>query len=510
MKNDRPCSRRDFLKLSACGAAALSLGSSFVRAEAPQARPNVIVILADDAGWGDFSCYPQDRTQLGAALRTPNIDSLAAEGVRFTQGYATAPVCTPSRAGLLSGRYQQRFGWYEFIEAERGFPAGVTLLSEFMHAQGYATACIGKWHLGYADEVGPLKHGFDRFWGTMGGQHDYFDPRLGDPLTAMSFDYDAWVRDQERHVEQMGYMTDELTRHALEFIATQARAKQPFFLYLPYTAPHPPMQATWEKLKPYADAQGHFTTRDITRAMLDSMDEGIGRILQLLLHLGIDENTLIFFSSDNGGVDDRDGQPLVQHNGGLRPRKGFLWEGGIRVPYIMRWPKRLKEGQVYSQPVSLLDVFATVAAAVAPAAAPANLDGVDLVPYLRGERQGVPHDTLYWGFQAETQQFAVRHGDWKLARCIVDYKAQRETPMRMELALYNLADDPAETSNLLQAQPKIARELQAMWDAFIGGCPPSIFTPADRQHWQAALKARKEKLPDADRLRRDGAPGHWL
>lgn len=473
-------------------------------------KPNIIVILADDLGWGDLSCYPQDPAYPGSAIRTPNIDSIAAEGVRFTQCYATCSVCTPSRAGLLTGRYQQRLGWYEFVEAEVGMPRSELMLQEQLKSCGYATACIGKWHLGYRPEIGPLTRGFDRFYGFRGGQHDYFDPSLGDPVTAMSFDRDAWVVDQDKPVTKMEYLTDELTSKSIAFINQKAKAKTPFFLYLAYSAPHPPMQSTWEKLKPYAEANGgKFTSRDICRAMIDSMDEGIGRILQQLLLLGIDRDTLVFFTSDNGGADDRDNQPLCQHNGGLRPRKGFLWEGGIRVPCVVRWPGHIPEGVVYDKPVSHLDIFATAVAATTTTA-PKQLDGVDVVPYLRGENTGVPHETLYWGFQKEVNRWAVRHGDWKLTHDIADYKAQKLWPDGVVTELHNIADDPQETKNVANEHPEIVTQLTGLKDKFYSTLPPSIATPEVIKTWQDELKRRKERLPEPDKLRRDGAPGHGL
>jgi arylsulfatase A-like enzyme len=472
-------------------------------------RPNVIVILADDLGWGDLSCQPQDPACPDSTLRTPNIDSLAAEGVRCTEAYATCCVCTPSRVGLLTGRYQQRLGWYEFLEAQVGIPAGETLLSEILRSRGYATAMIGKWHVGFAAGARPLDRGFDRFYGIWGGQHDFFDPRLGDPTTGMPFDYDGHVLDQDEPVVAMDYLTDELTTKSLEFIDAQATTGRPFFLYLAYTAPHPPLQATWEKLAPYAVARGgRFNSRDIVRAMLDSLDAGVGRILTRLMHLGIDRETLVLFTSDNGGAEDRDSQPTVQHNGGLRPRKGFLWEGGIRVPFILRWPGRLPEGAIYRQPVSQLDVFPTVAAACGTAAGK-PLDGIDLLPFLTHADPASPHDVLYWGFQQQTGRWAIRKGRWKLARDIVDYKAVQPSRVDFETGLYDLSDDPGETCNLIAERPDVAAELTALKDSWYATLPASIATPEVRRAWQEELTRRKEKLPDAHRLRRDGAPGHW-
>jgi arylsulfatase A-like enzyme len=271
------------------------------------------------------------------------------------------------------------------------------------------------------------------------------------------------------------------------------------------------MQAPWDRLSAYADARGgKFTTRDIARAMIDAMDDGVGRILTRLMHLGIDRDTLVVFSSDNGGADDRDNQPLCQHNGGLRPRKGFLWEGGIRVPFIMRWPGHVPEGKVFDNPVSHLDIFATASAAAGAAQPPKPLDGVNLVPYLDGRTTGRPHEQLYWGFQKEVNRWSVRSGDWKLTHDITDYNTAKLWPEGLETALHNLADDPTESRNLLAEKPEKAKELTALKDEFYATLPPSIATPEVVKAWQAELKRRKEKLPEPDKLRRDGAPGHWL
>jgi arylsulfatase A-like enzyme len=381
---------------------------------AHKGKPNIVVILADDLGWGDLSCQPQDLSRADVAIHTPNIDRLASEGVRCTQAYATCCVCAPSRAGLLTGRYQQKFGFYEFVECEVGLPKSELLLPEFLKQHGYSTACIGKWHVGHKPGSRPLDRSFDRYFGFLGGQHDYYDSRLGDPITAMSFDYDAFVFDQDQPLQKpaMDYLTDELTRQAMAWTKAQVQAGKPFFLYLPYNAPHPPMQATWEKLEPYAKVRGgRFNSRDAARAMIQSLDDGVGQLMATLDQSGVSDNTLVIFTSDNGGVDDGPGGELVQHNGGLRPRKGFLWEGGIRIPFIARWPAKLPKGKVYEQPVSHLDVFATAVSAAGTAQAPKALDGVDLVPHFTGERQGRPHAALFWGSNLLTDRWAVRSGD---------------------------------------------------------------------------------------------------
>lgn len=451
--------RRIFLKNIGLKAAAVGIFGTLKTisyasedVDTKQPLPNIIVILADDLGWGDLSCYPQDPRFPDARLRTPNIDSLAAEGVRCTQGYATCCVCAPTRAGLLTGRYQQRFGFYAFEECLAELPADEITLAECLKQKGYVTACIGKWHVGY--KLSPLTRGFDRFYGFRGGQHDYFEPRLGEPTHGFSFDYyDADILDQDMPVDKMAYLTDELTKQSLQFIEEQARAKRPFFLYLAHATPHPPLQATWEKLQPFAQSRGgKFNSRDLVRAMLSSLDDGVGRILNRLMHLGIDDNTLIVFTSDNGGADDsaeyNNQSRMTQHNGGLRTRKGFFWEGGIRVPFIVRWPGRVPEGKVYQHPVTHLDIYATAVAATGAEPPAKPLDGVNLLPYLNDQNEDRPHQTLYWGFQDAHKRWSVRHGDWKLTMEIKGNQSIVDKNYSSVLELHNLADDPLEQNDL--------------------------------------------------------------
>jgi len=218
--------RRTFLRSTSFGLAALGLGRLDLLAHAGEAssKPNIIVIITDDQGWGDLSCYPQDPRFPDARLRTPNLDSLASEGARCTQGYATCSVCAPTRAGLLTGRYQQRFGFYAFEECLPGLPQDEMTLAECLKPVGYATAIVGKWHVGH--RLSPLTRGFDRFYGFQGGQHDFFDPRLGDPTQGFSLDYyDADILDQDKPVESMEYLTYEQTKHAIRFIEENARAQ---------------------------------------------------------------------------------------------------------------------------------------------------------------------------------------------------------------------------------------------------------------------------------------------
>lgn len=479
-------------------------------------RPNVIVIMADDMGWGDPSCQPQELDRPGVALDTPNIDRLAEMGVRCTQGYATAPICAPSRAGFKTGRYQQTFGYYEFYQTLAGIPQDIPTIGEVFKQNGYATALFGKVHSMNDFTVDdPGKLGFDE-WYSFVAQHDYYDPRNGQPTLAVPHAYDCYMYENgvPDKSEEMEYLTDGFTRRAVDFIGRMSKAKKPFFMYVPYNAPHPPLQAKWEKLQKYFPEFGKkgFTSRDLARAMIDSMDEGIGQMLDELEKQGQLDNTLIFLTSDNGGHDDgreliAEGKgALVQHNGGLRARKGYYFEGGIRVPYIVAWPKRLPAGKVYEHPVSHLDIYATVVAAAECDGVPENLDGVDLAPYFSGEKSGMPHDVLYWGMQENANRWAVRKGDWKLIKefPFEDCIRTKDFSQR-EFALYNLKEDPKEKNNVMDSNPEVVKELLRLRDDFYFRSEPSIVTPEQDKAWRADRQRRLDH-PDGAR-RRDGYPG---
>jgi arylsulfatase A-like enzyme len=513
--------RRWFLKKAFAGSAVLAAGPCLKNplfagtTELPKKkRPNVIVIMCDDLGWGDLSCYPQERDRKGVALDTPNIDRLAKMGIRCTNGYATAPVCAPSRAGFKMGRYQQTVGYYEFYETLAGIPRKITTIGEMFKQNGYATAFIGKWHSSDTFEIdNPGRRGFDE-WYSFVAQHDYYDPRNGQPILAIPHSYDCYMHENgvPDKSDSMEYLTDIFTDKAVDFVDRKCTESKPFFLYLPYNAPHPPLQTKWEKLKKYYPDFGKkkFTSRDLVRAMIDSVDEGIARILDELKKHDQLDNTLIFFSSDNGGHDDgRNGPPhgLVQHNGGLRGRKGYLWEGGIRVPFIVTWPVRLSAGKVYSNPVNHLDIFATAAIAAQCSGVPENLDGVNLLPYLDGSEAGTPHEVLYWGFSGDTNRWAVRKGDWKLiCEMPSPVTTQIDSNIRMT-GLYNLKDDIHEENNLIEQHPEKATELLKLKRDFYNRCKPTIVTAEQDKKWRDDYKYRKEN-PDGA-VRRDGYPGCW-
>jgi arylsulfatase A-like enzyme len=442
--------RRDFLK-----AAAASLA-------APR-RPNIVLIVADDLGYAELG------VQGCKDIPSPHIDSIARAGVRFTNGYVSCPVCSPTRAGLATGRYQQRFG-HEFNPGPNqlenpdfGLPLDQTTLADRLKAQGYATGMFGKWHLGYQPRFHPMKRGFDEFFGFPGGSHSYVDPlgEVGNPILRGT-----------TPVNEKEYLTNAFAREALSFIDRHAR--DPFFVYLPFNAVHLPLQGLESYLAKFAGIQDQ--KRRTFAAMHACMDDAVGRVLKMLRDTNNEENTLVFFISDNGG-------PTPKTTSGNLPLRGYksqVLEGGIRVPFLMQWKGRLPAGKVYDYPVISLDIHPTAVAAIGGAIpAGAKLDGVNLLPYLTGAARGRPHERLYWRFGP---QWAIRSGDWKL---LVMRGGERE--------LYNLAEDIGEKNNLLSAQPAKAKELLAEYQAWNSQlvAPKWASTP-DREARKQARKRKKD------------------
>jgi arylsulfatase A-like enzyme len=447
----------------------------------PANRPNVVLILADDMGFGDLSCYRQDPANVDAPTFTPHIDALAAGGVKFTNAYSQ-PMCSPARAALLTGRYPQRFGVYGNHDVYGGLPRDVTLLPELMKQAGYATACVGKWHLGHVDGGRPLDRGFERFYGFLGASHDFFKPDIGTDTDGAMYQ-GSWVWDQDKKVESIKYMTTQLTDVAIDFIDSAQKQNKPFFLYLAYNAPHGPHQAeeqAIQELGRYPHVKNK--SRTVVRAMIDSLDQNVGRIQRELFLRGIADDTIIIFASDNGGdeYEQADGLLTVHHNGGLRGRKFTLYEGGIRVPMIVRWTSVLPEGKVYDKPALLLDAYRTIANA-AGAAVPRGqtLDSVDVVPFLtaKGDANRVaadaPHPMIY-SMMPGNDVWAIRRDDWKLIQDFDSTFVPSGPRGPTILGLYNLANDPWERNNLLESNPEKAKELRAAIDAFRAECAPSL------------------------------------
>lgn len=401
-------------------------------------KPNILFIVGDDMGYADVGFHGCKD------IPTPNLDALAAAGVRFTSGYVSGPYCSPTRAGLMTGRYQTRFGHEFNPTGAQGLPLTETTIADRLKAAGYATGLVGKWHLGAEPAQRPQRRGFDEFFGFLGGAHSYFAA--------------ADILRGNEQVKELDYTTDAFGREAVAFI--ERHKAHPWFLYLAFNAVHTPMDATDDRLARFPDmARGPRRTYD---AMMLAMDENIGLVRKKLVDTGLDRNTLVVFISDNGGPVMPGTTVNGSRNDPLRGSKRTTLEGGIRVPFIVLWPGRVKPG-VYGQPVIQLDATATALAAAGVKAD--RLEGVDLLPFLAGAATGAPHDALYWRLG---RQMAIRAGDYKLVR--YDSNADTRTGDRRQpvtaAKLYNLASDIGETKDLAAAMPDKVLELQSRWDSW--------------------------------------------
>ena len=420
--------RRTFLKTTAATAAPLAAASL--------SRPNIIVILADDLGFADVGF------QGCKDFSTPYIDRLARSGIRFTNACVSHPFCSPTRAGLMTGRYQHRFGHennpkYDRNDQVAGLPTSEITIAQVLSDAGYVTGQIGKWHLGAAPKFHPLKRGFKEQFGFIGGGHDYFKAELDNPNAR---EYMIPIERDGNPVAETEYLTDAFSREACSFVGRHA--KDPFFLYLAYNAPHTPLQAPKALLERVSAIEDPI--RRSYAAMICSMDDGIGRLAAMLEVLKLENDTLIFFLSDNGGptpVTHADNHPF-------RGVKGQVYEGGIHVPFVMKWPGQLPAGETYGSPIISLDIFST-AAAVAGARIPSDrpIDGVNLLPHIVGKGSTPPHDKLYWR-TGGGQAFAVRQGNWKLVK------------IGNRTELYDLEADIAEGKDAASAKPEILKRLE--------------------------------------------------
>lgn len=398
--------------------------STSSHASAQDAPPNIVVILADDAGYVDFGFMGSED------LETPRLDQLAADGVIFTDAHVSASVCAPSRAGLITGRYQQRFGHEcNGIPADDGLRPSVPTIGKQLQSKNYKTIALGKWHLGLGDPYHPNVRGFDEFYGFLSGSRSYFpdeqQDRAGRPQ--------AILRNKE-HVTFEGYLTDVLGDEAVSFI--DRNKATPFFMYLAFNAVHTPMHAKEAHLEKYKDHP-----RRKLAAMTWSMDENIGKVIDKLKAEGLYENTLIFFLSDNGGAYNNQSS-----SGPLKGWKGNKFEGGHRVPFTVTWPRRIKGGQTYDQLTSSLDIFATSVQAAGIDPSVTETDGVDLLPYLTGSRPGPPHEWLFW---RKDKMAAARWNDQKMIR-LEDYGYR----------VYDLEQNLGETNDLSASQPELKTTLQ--------------------------------------------------
>ena len=378
-------------------------------AQARPAKPNILVILADDLGFADIGVHG------GKEVPTPNIDALAASGVRCTNGYVSAPYCSPSRAGFLTGRYQTRFG-HEFNphlgdEKNLGLPLDQRTIADRLRAAGYATSLIGKWHQGFNAAHHPQSRGFDEYFGFLVGMHNFLLRKDAEAEFGSAYSRNMIYRSRE--IEKLdGYTTDLFTDEALKFV--DRHTDKPWFLYLAYNAVHTPLEVL-EKYGKRVPASVTDPERRGYLSLLVGLDDAIGRLREHLRQSGADKNTLIFFFSDNGGSGRK---PYLAFNTGLntplRGDKGQTLEGGIHVPFVVSWAGHLPADQIFDKPICALDILPT-ACAVAGAPPDAMLDGVNLLPFLEGTNKDDPHQALYWRFGP---QKAVRQGNWKLVRLV--------------------------------------------------------------------------------------------
>jgi arylsulfatase A-like enzyme len=437
-------------------------------------QPNIVLLFSDDAGYSDFGF------QGSTEMKTPNLDRLASEGIQFTQAYVSDPTCGPSRAGLITGKYQQRAGYIEnnvpgYMSevsaqdgADMGLPLSEITMGDYLKSMGYKTGFYGKWHIGSADRFHPTKRGFDEFYGFRGGDRSYF-AYDGKPkgMREEVFSDKRMERGFGHFEEPKGYLTDVLADEAISFI--EKNKEDPFFVFLSFNAPHTPMEATEEDLQQFPELSGN---RKIYAAMNLAMDRASGKVLDRLKELGLDENTIVIYTNDNGGPSDKNASVNLPLSG----TKSNHLEGGVRVPFLMRWPGVTGSNGKYDLPVSTMDLLPTFfAAAGGKVEGLKGVDGVDLEPFVTGENQGRPHQTLFW---KKDVRAAVRNGDWKLIR-FPDRPAE----------LYNITDDMTEHTNLAADHPGKVKEMFKQiyeWELTL-----------ERPRWM--LKAEFEKY-DIDRM----------
>ena len=429
-------------------------------------RPNFIVFMTDDQGYGDLSC-------MGAAdFRTPHLDRLAASGVRFTNWYSNSPVCSPSRAALLTGRYPGNAGVRAILAGHRtasGLPQATPTLATVLRDAGYRTRMTGKWHLGLSDGSRPNEHGFDDWFGFLAGCIDYYSHifywgmNQGGPGNDPT--HDLWRNDQE--VWDNGrYMTELITENAVEYIRENAGAEDPFFLYVGYNAPHYPMHAPPKYMERFAHLPWD---RQVMAAMMSAVDDGVGEILAELERQGILEDTVIYYQSDNGPSRETrnwlDGT-LDPYYGGsagkLKGHKFSLYEGGIRVPALLSWPGHIPGGQVIDEVGAAFDVFPTFLRLAGVDMDPYEVDGLDIWPMVTGQAT-TPHSDIFWEMDG---QIAVRRGPWKL---VLHGQLVEGAPPEDEVHLSNLDDDMGESRNLAAERPELAAELRAAAETWRAG-----------------------------------------
>ena len=431
--------------------------------------PILIVIMTDDQGYADVGFNGCED------IPTPNIDAIAKNGVKFTRGYVTYPVCGPSRAGFLTGRYQGRFGFSDNPsinpnDPSAGLPVEEETIAEVLKKSNYNNAVIGKWHMGTHPRFHPLERGFDYFFGFLSGGHNYFPEKLN--INDLSEVKRKWqwyatkIKENRTVVEIEDYLTDELSQSAVKYIEKQVSNDQHFMLYLAYNAPHTPLQATPKYLSRFDHIKD--PKRKTYAAMVSAVDDGVGQILKTLKKSGIEENTIVVFLSDNGGAKNNgsDNRPL-------RGRKSDLFEGGIRVPFAMQWKGTIPAGMTYEKNVSSLDIMATIVAQNKISIdKKRTLDGVNLIPFLNGENDSEPHDYLFWR-KIKYNAMAVMIGDQKLV------KNKRNDFKEM----FNVSSDLSETYNLIEKNNTQSKSMQLEWDLWNAELIDCIFPSLAKDEW---------------------------
>jgi arylsulfatase A-like enzyme len=458
----------------------IMLSGLLLSAQQDNDKPNLIVIMTDDMGYADVGfngCKD---------IPTPNIDSIAYNGAHIVNGYVSFPVCGPSRAGFITGRYQDRFGFTTNPTIDptndiAGLPLDEKTIAEVLHKEGYKSAIVGKWHLGTHPNFHPLKRGFDYFYGFLSGGHNYFMNQLTvenlENVKSKWAWYKTKLRENHKTLEfedyKTDYLTDELSEAGLRFINKQAENNQSFFLFLAYNAPHTPMHATEKYLSRFPDIEDK--KRKTYAAMVSAVDDGVGNVLRTLKDNGIEENTLIVFLSDNGGAHNNASQ-----NTPLRGTKGSVYEGGLRVPFAMQWKGVIPANTSYEESVSSLDIMASIVDILDIKTNPKKpLDGVNIIPYLTGKKKGAPHEYLFWR-KWEQNAMAAINADYKLLKV----KKNAETEF------YNLKKDVSEKENIKGSNSKKVQEIQKEWDKWNVQLKDRVFPTLGNDKWWLRIQSK--------------------
>ena len=458
----------------------IMLSGLLLSAQQDKDKPNLIVIMTDDMGYADVGfngCKD---------IPTPNIDSIAYNGAHIVNGYVSFPVCGPSRAGFITGRYQDRFGFTTNPTIDptndiAGLPLDEKTIAEVLHKEGYKSAIVGKWHLGTHPNFHPLKRGFDYFYGFLSGGHNYFMNQLTienlENVKSKWAWYKTKLRENHKTLEfedyKTDYLTDELSEAGLRFINKQAENNQSFFLFLAYNAPHTPMHATEKYLSRFPDIEDK--KRKTYAAMVSAVDDGIGLVLEALKENGQIENTIIVFLSDNGGAHNNASQ-----NTPLRGTKGSVYEGGLRVPFAMQWKGVIPANTSYEESVSSLDIMASIVDILDIKTNPKKpLDGVNIIPYLTGKKKGAPHEYLFWR-KWEQNAMAAINADYKLLKV----KKNAETEF------YNLKKDVSEKENIKGSNSKKVQEIQKEWDKWNVQLKDRVFPTLGNDKWWLRIQSK--------------------